>query len=1135
MRNLLYILLFSSSILMGQVPSSDQNYIKTSVYKEPTSTMNDDKAKVSVTYYDGLGRPIQQIAGKASSEGKDIITHIEYDGFGRQVKDYLPYAAGTSNLTFDGSALSNTFGFYSDNNNVDETTSYPYAEKRIEASPLGRLLKQSGPGDAWAIATSPNDNNDRSIKFEYLSNTEGEVKKLMAYSNWNGNSGLYETSITDVGHYPANVLYKTVTKDENWISGIDGVSEEFKNKSGQVVLKRSYDSSRSFDPRHDTYYIYDQFGNLSFVLPPICNGTVSTIDTYGYQYKYDSRNRLVEKKLPGNEWQYIVYDNQDRVVATGPALSPFGGTSTGWLVTNYDDFGRIAFTGWFPQANISTTLRNSLQSNTISTVKMANTIYSIDNIAVYYTHVNKPIYPGMKLLTVNYYDNYRWLPPTLRPTSSTQIEGENVEPNAKGLSTGNWARALSTPLETFADVSYVYYDRKGRVICNQMDNYLGGYTQTDSKLDFDGTVQYTITRHKRAATDTELITREDFVYSPEDRLLTHTHKINSLITEHLTDYVYDKLGQVKGKAIGMVPGNSGEALQQVDFSYNVRGWLSGINNVVSLSGPLNSSNDLFAFKINYETPSVGDGQYNGNISETFWISSKDNVLRNYLYNYDGLYRLTNAFYRKPETDIPFASSYDEYVSYDKNGNITNLSRTGDLDNATFTINIDELSYSYNGNRLQQVTDHSNHPAGFSDTPGTTDYTYDDYGNMLSDANKNISVITYNHLNLPVEIQFGGNTNKINYLYNATGVKLKKTVTVTSPRLLVTVTDYLGSIQYTNGTLDFILTSEGYVKYTPPRQGQIQGSYNYIYQYKDHLGNIRMNYAWDTTDNVVKILDENHYYPFGLKHEKYNTEEYQFINGIPHGTTLAPRGIRNTYQYKYQEQERQDELGLNWDSFKWRNYDYAIGRFFNIDPLAEKYLYNSPFAFQENKMGLGRELEGLELSPQSYLQNETNKVVSQVKRTANDAWNYATDLVSSILSDDNFQGKPERSSKDISVSLRSKNGGGNNPTTTGSADDHWNVDGFIDAALGGAKKGNKYSTYKDAFTFVKDAISGVKKSSKATEKIQNELNKDQTAKKEEKTSSNDDYIETGYDPKTRNSTFVRKDYYEKQQKKQDENQ
>jgi len=69
-----------------------------------------------------------------------------------------------------------------------------------------------------------------------------------------------------------------------------------------------------------------------------------------------------------------------------------------------------------------------------------------------------------------------------------------------------------------------------------------------------------------------------------------------------------------------------------------------------------------------------------------------------------------------------------------------------------------------------------------------------------------------------------------------------------------------------------------------------------------------------------------------------------------------------YKYEYQGQEHQTELGLNWSSFKYRNYDYAIGRFLSVDPLAGKYPHNSTYAFQENKMGLGRELEGLELAP-----------------------------------------------------------------------------------------------------------------------------------------------------------------------------
>ena len=83
-----------------------------------------------------------------------------------------------------------------------------------------------------------------------------------------------------------------------------------------------------------------------------------------------------------------------------------------------------------------------------------------------------------------------------------------------------------------------------------------------------------------------------------------------------------------------------------------------------------------------------------------------------------------------------------------------------------------------------------------------------------------------------------------------------------------------------------------------------------------------------------------------------------------GYNNVKSGVEN--KYKYQGQERQDELGLNWDSFKYRNYDMAIGRFMSIDPLAEDYPYNSTYAFQENKLGLGTELEGKELRLHDYL-------------------------------------------------------------------------------------------------------------------------------------------------------------------------
>lgn len=66
--------------------------------------------------------------------------------------------------------------------------------------------------------------------------------------------------------------------------------------------------------------------------------------------------------------------------------------------------------------------------------------------------------------------------------------------------------------------------------------------------------------------------------------------------------------------------------------------------------------------------------------------------------------------------------------------------------------------------------------------------------------------------------------------------------------------------------------------------------------------------------------------------------------------------------------------MNWDSFKWRNHQPDIGRFFNVDPLAEKYVYNSPYAFSENKVTSHVELEGLE-AMSAFSQGEIDATIN----------------------------------------------------------------------------------------------------------------------------------------------------------------
>src|SRR5690554_1633086 len=115
--------------------------------------------------------------------------------------------------------------------------------------------------------------------------------------------------------------------------------------------------------------------------------------------------------------------------------------------------------------------------------------------------------------------------------------------------------------------------------------------------------------------------------------------------------------------------------------------------------------------------------------------------------------------------------------------------------------------------------------------------------MTRDDNKGISQITYNHLNLPKEILFSGTpTRKILYLYDALGQKVQKKVI---NGLEITTMDYLGGFHYENTELKFFLTTEGYVNAT--KNGN-QYNYNYVYNYTDHLGNIRLSYTY--TDPIL---------------------------------------------------------------------------------------------------------------------------------------------------------------------------------------------------------------------------------------------------------------------------------------------
>jgi len=893
----------------------------------------------------------------------DIVTHIAYDAIGRQSKTYLPYATtGAGSLNYRSDALTNTNTYYKTKyaSDIDSNTPNPFSEIEYEASPLNRVLQQGAPGKDWSL------NSGHTVKFDYQTNKVNEVKNYGV--NFPGLNNIEYPVLVLHGTYNPNELYKTSTKDENWVlaDGLNRTTEEFKDKQGRVILKRTYNNGI----KHDTQYVYDAYGNLTYVLSP--KGTdivatknqlsdfsnsipgasftppntflfpaptgVTTINLVGktltlnvniqfpspqqvktgavyqlsgavpnvnfntssslngysftiengyltvgyptvqlasitslngtftvelpeyeihqnvlndlcYQYKYDYRNRLVEKKIPGKGWEYIVYDKLDRPRLTQDANLA---STNNWLFTKYDAFGRAAYTGKIvyvsPLYITGSALRKELQGNidafsVLNESRVGSHTLGSDPFFEY-TNVSYPIAGNNSVLTVNYYDSYPKEAGIIFggkvPTGAYNILTGGIQEvvyNTKSLATASKVRVIATDDWI---LSATYYNKKARpLFIASKNDYLKTIDYVTNEVDFMGNITATQSEHLKEGQPTTIIT-DGFTYDHQNRLVKQIQEINSGGWETIVNNEYDALGQLVKRDVG---NSSSNPLQRVNYSYNVRGWLKQINDVTNLN------NDLFSFKLNYSTVEGGLSTttpklYNGNISQTIWNTANDSEQKSYAYIYDGLNRINEAHTRKGSLLNSNMMLDLSGVNYDKNGNILNLDRNN------LTEAIDDLDYVYDGNQLIKVTDLiSANSEGFKDGVNTTnDYIYDTNGNMKSDANKQITSILYNHLNLPTEVKFENlNTKKINYTYDATGVKLKKVVTNGST---ITTTDYAGNYVYTNNVLQFFFHPEGYVEPTenPARPFQ------YVYQFKDHLGNIRLSYRDKTGD--YEVLDDS---------------------------------------------------------------------------------------------------------------------------------------------------------------------------------------------------------------------------------------------------------------------------------------
>ncbi|MGN6292960.1 MAG: DUF6443 domain-containing protein [Chitinophagaceae bacterium] len=534
--------------------------------------------------------------------------------------------------------------------------------------------------------------------------------------------------------------------------------------------------------------------------------------------------------------------------------------------------------------------------------------------------VNKnpiPTGAGFIALTKTHYDSYEWTSGTYTTADNSSLDdfsnlhAETLPSQAsvqvKGMVTGIQTRVIENPASLGSGpwLSAVsFYDDKGRVIQVQSDIYEGGQDIITSRYDFSDKVltTYQVRNLPGAA---QLRVKTNMKYDHAGRLLETWKTINDESSKAalLAKNEYDELGQLITKKLGRKRDNANpdvytnNPIETLDHTYNIRGWLKGINKTYTNSATQFDNTRWFGMELNYDWGFAGN-QYNGNIAGVKWRSRGDDQKRAFGFSYDQVNRFMEADFSQYNGSAYVDDNIVKFdvrmgdgsagSAYDENGNIKRMQQWGLKIGSSEMI--DDLAYTYftNSNKLSGVSETNavDHKLGdFTDlnTSGN-DYGYDKNGNLVTDLNKRIKgsgttglditsggAIQYNHLNLPWQIAVKKDDNTtdkgtISYIYDAAGNKLQKKTIENNVAVqynggtvntnITTTTYYLSGAVYESKTYDdaTVNAAMGYVRklqFMGHEEGRVRPLYDnsndpaaitgfvYDFMVKDHLGNVRM--------------------------------------------------------------------------------------------------------------------------------------------------------------------------------------------------------------------------------------------------------------------------------------------------------
>ena len=874
------------------------------------------------------------------------------------------YIKETVHLDTNGASIENV-SYYNGLGNLSEIVSTPsgtsdnvYTFKTYDSK--GRESKNFYPTPigsgldfkdyySFVSASSNYYNDEYAFKQNYYDDADHIVREDVAGNNWHAHSAhnecSYETNtLSDKvirydadpiakSYYPEGCLEKESAKDAD---GNEVVI--FKDLDGNTILERRNQG--------DTYYVYDKLGQLRYILSPQYQEK-EDLAAYAYQYDYDECGNLVRKTLPGSQYTQYWYDKEGLLAYEQDALLRDKGLYRFYL---YDRFDRVVLVGTTTSCN--TNIKNAKLNVSFSSQNggIANSGY-----AFYGNTSNFSKGSNVSLEKAYYYDSYDFL------SGAFKDDFAPISPSQKGGCNDLLAGSIIKTSNGQFLFTVNSYDPKGNLI-NTSTKGLKGYTSkvsntyslTNKLVTSDAELDVKYGELLKISLTNEYSTRNNLLISKK-LILSHGEGTESSST---LNYMYDATNRLSQIVRPEQYGN-------VSYSYDVHGW------------PVKIESNSFKEELSY-SDGVGTPCYNGNISSLKWSNSNYSEKRGYKFHYDRLNRLTEANYGEGESLSNAGDNFKESVNYDLNGNITSLERHGKKQDGTYGV-IDKLNVSLNGNQIVNISDAADkivYEGALDFEPasdGISSCKYNDFGALISDTGRGITMIEYDNNKNPIRIQFS-NGNVTKYIYSAEGTKLRTIYYTAMPNINVPdgctheldaseiqTTDSLdflmeGNLILKNGRINKYLFEGGYcgiAKPAPPFSLYEDGSDSEISEEEQKAYEERRK-EWTKAVEALNATDAFNFYYYNKDHLGNNREVIDFrgkicqvINYYPFGTPFSDQSttLQADFQpYKYNGKEFDMMHGLNTYDYGARQYNPIVPTWDRIDPLCENFGYMSPYNY-----------------------------------------------------------------------------------------------------------------------------------------------------------------------------------------------